>query len=150
VAVKDDKPGDESSLHVFPLVTKGGMPLSDSEKAIALAENPETYFQPVTDPSVPAVIELFDGAVILLNVPSQRTIVNKHQGGQVDIRRQKVKKTPAPNNIPNMVLKNLPQRAVSLLVQILNAITLTHHLPSVCKHAEVINILKLGKDPALP
>jgi hypothetical protein len=47
-------------------------------------------------------------------------------------------------------LKHLPQRAVSLLVLIFNAILLTHHFPSVWKHARVISILKPGKDPALP
>jgi len=47
-------------------------------------------------------------------------------------------------------LKYLPQRAVSLLVQIFNAVLLTHHFPSVWKHARVISILKPGKDPALP
>ena len=33
-----------------PLVTPGGIALSDSEKAVALADNLETEFQPVTDP----------------------------------------------------------------------------------------------------
>jgi hypothetical protein len=39
-----------------PLVTPGGIALSDPEKAEALADNLDTQFQPVTDPSVPAVI----------------------------------------------------------------------------------------------
>ena len=39
-----------------PLVTPGGITLSDSEKAETLANNLETQFQLVTDPSVPAVI----------------------------------------------------------------------------------------------
>jgi len=38
----------------------GGIALSDSAKAAALAESLETHFQPVTDPSVPAVIEMVD------------------------------------------------------------------------------------------
>ena len=38
----------------------GGMALSDSEKAEALADNLETQFQPVADPSVPAVIGMVD------------------------------------------------------------------------------------------
>ena len=46
-------------------------------------------------------------------------------------------------------MKHLPQRAVSLLVLIFNAI-LTHHFPTAWKHARVISILKPGKDPALP
>jgi hypothetical protein len=47
-------------------------------------------------------------------------------------------------------LKHLPQRAVPFLVQIFNAILLTHYFPTRWKHARVISILKLGKDPALP
>jgi len=43
-----------------PLVTLGDIALSDSEKAEALADNLETQFQPVTDPSVPLVIEMVD------------------------------------------------------------------------------------------
>ena len=40
------------------LVTPGGIALSDSENAETLADSLETQFQPVTDPSVPAVIEM--------------------------------------------------------------------------------------------
>jgi hypothetical protein len=57
IAVEDDQAGDESSYSVSPLVNPGGIALSDSEKAEALADNLDTQFQPVTDPSVPAVIE---------------------------------------------------------------------------------------------
>jgi len=48
VSVEDGQVGDESS----PLVTPGGIALSDSEKAEALADTLETQFQPVADPSV--------------------------------------------------------------------------------------------------
>ena len=47
----------------LPLVTPWGIALADSEKAEALTENLETQFQPVTDPSVPAVIEIVDVAL---------------------------------------------------------------------------------------
>ena len=46
-----------------PLVTPGGIALSDSEKAVALTDNLEAHFQPVTDPLVPAVIETVDVAL---------------------------------------------------------------------------------------
>jgi len=46
-----------------PLVTPGGITLSDSEKAEALADNLQTQFQLVTDSSVPAVIEMVDVAL---------------------------------------------------------------------------------------
>jgi hypothetical protein len=40
-----------------PLVTQGGLALSDSEKPEALADSLEAQLQPVNDPSNPAVIE---------------------------------------------------------------------------------------------
>jgi hypothetical protein len=55
--VEDDQAGDERSYSVYPLVTSRGIGLSDSEKAETLADNLETQFQPVIDPSVPAFIE---------------------------------------------------------------------------------------------
>jgi len=58
--VEDDQTGDESSYSISPLVTPGGIALSDSEKDEALADSLEILFQPVTDPSVPAVIEMVD------------------------------------------------------------------------------------------
>jgi hypothetical protein len=60
------------------------------------------------------------------------------------IRGVRVSKAPSPNGIPNRVLKHLPQRAVSVLFKIFNAI-LTHQFPTVWKHARVISILKPGK-----
>jgi len=46
-----------------PMVTTGGIALSDSEKAEALTDNLKVQFQPVTDPSFPAVIETVDVAL---------------------------------------------------------------------------------------
>jgi hypothetical protein len=57
---------------------------------------------------------------------------------------------PGPNGIPKRALKHLSRRAVSIWAQIFNAVLLTHHFPTVWKHARVISILKSGKDPALP
>jgi len=62
----------------------------------------------------------------------------------------KVDKAPGRNGIPNRALNHLPQRAVSLLVQIFNAIVPIYHFPSLWQHARVTSILKAGKDPALP
>jgi hypothetical protein len=51
--VEDDKGFEEISYSVSPLVTPGGIALSDSEKVEGFADNLETHLQPVTDPSVP-------------------------------------------------------------------------------------------------
>jgi len=88
--VDDDKAGDESSYSVSPLVTPGGVALSDSEKAEALADNLEAQFQPVTDPSVPAVIEKVDVALrsYLVSPASEPKLTTprrgsgSHQGSQ--------------------------------------------------------------------
>ena len=58
--MEDDQAADDSSYSISPLVTTGGIALSDSEKAEVLADNLHTQLQPVTDPSVPAVLEMVD------------------------------------------------------------------------------------------
>jgi len=82
--------------------------------------------------------------------PASEAKLTNPEEVQEAIRGLKVSKAPGPNGIPNRALKHLPQRAVSLLVLIFNAILVTHHFPTVWKHARVISILKPGKDPALP
>jgi hypothetical protein len=64
-----------------PLVTQEGIALSDSEKAEALADNLETHFQPVTDSSVPAVIEIVDVALrsYLLTTASEPKLITPEE-----------------------------------------------------------------------
>jgi hypothetical protein len=99
------------------LVTPGGFPLSDSEKVEALACNVLTHFQPVTDPSVLAVIQIVEVPLIsyfltLANEPKLTT----PEEFQEAISGLKVRKAPGLNGIPNRALKHHPQRAVSFLV----------------------------------
>jgi hypothetical protein len=149
--VEDDETGGEISYSSH-LVTPGGIALPESEKAEALADSLETQFQPVTDPSVPAVIEMVDVALksYLLTRASEPKLTNPEEV-QEAIRSLKISKVPGPTNgLPNRALKHLPQRAVSLLIQIFNAILFIHYFPTMWKHARVISILKPGKGPALP
>ena len=131
IAVEDDQTGDESPYSISPLVTPGGNVLSDSEKAKALTDSLETQFQPVIDPSAPTAIELDDVALrsYFLTHASEPTLTNPDEI-QDAIRGLKVNKAPGRNGIPNRALKYLPQRSVSLLVQIFNAALLTLHFPS--------------------
>jgi hypothetical protein len=46
-----------------PLQVPGGLALSHSEKAEALADSLETHFQPMNVPSYPAVIEIVNEAM---------------------------------------------------------------------------------------
>jgi len=133
------------------LVTTGGVALSDPEKAEVFADNLETQFQPVTDPSVPAVIEMYDVALRShLMSPESKPWLTNPEEVQEAIRGFKVSKAPGPNGTPHRALKHLLQRAVTLLDLTINAILITHQFPTVWKHARVISILKPGKDLALP
>jgi len=134
-----------------PLVTPGGITLSDSKKAEALADNLEAQFKPVTDPSVPVVIETVDVALgSYFLSPAGEPQLNTPDEVHEAIRGLKVRKPPGPNGLPNRALKHLPKRAVSLLAHIFNAVISTHHFPPTWKHARVISILKPWKYPAQP
>jgi hypothetical protein len=52
-----------------PLVTPGGIALSDSEKDKVLVDSLEAEFQPVNDPLEPALIEKIDGAMTAYYLP---------------------------------------------------------------------------------
>jgi len=105
----------------------------------------------MTFPSVPAVSEMVDVALksYFLTPASEPNLTN-HDEVQEAIKSIMVGKTPGPNGIPNRALKHLPQRAVSLLAQIFNAVLCNHHVPTAWKHARVISILKPEKDSPRP
>jgi hypothetical protein len=64
---------------------------------------------------------------------------------QETITGLKVSKSPGPNDTTKRTLKHLSKRAVSLLVQILNAVLRTHHFLSAWKHAGVISYSETGE-----
>jgi hypothetical protein len=147
--VEDDQAGNESSYSVFPLVIPGEIAVSATEKAEALADTRETQFQPMADPSIPAVIETVEVALkSYFEAPASEPKLTNPDEVHEAIKGLKFGKAPGPNGIPNRALKLVLQRAVFLLVQIFNAI-ITDHFP-LWEHARVISILEPGKDPALP
>jgi hypothetical protein len=99
--------------------------LSDSKK---VAESLEAQFQPVNDPSVPAVIEVVNEAMRAYSfVPASESKLTNPTEVQDAIRGLKVGKAPGPDGIPNRVLKHLPLRAFSLLIVLFNAIFRTQY-----------------------
>jgi len=85
----------------------------------------------VTNPSFLAGIEMVDVGLrsYLIAYASEHKI--NPEEVQETITGLKIGKAPNPNGIQNRALKYLPQRAVSLLVLIFNAILLIHHIPRV-------------------
>ena len=70
----------------------------------------ETQFQPVTDPSVKAVIEIVDLRLrSYLMAPASEPKLPNPEDVQEDIRALKVRMAPGPKGITNRALKHLPQ-----------------------------------------
>ena len=91
----------------------------------------------MTDPSVPAVIEMVDVALRSnFLTPASEPKLTTHDEVHKAVRGLKFSKAPDPNVIRNRALMHLPQRALSLMAQIFNAVLLTHHIPRVWKHAK--------------
>ena len=115
-----------------PLVTPGEICLSDFKKAEALSDRLEAQFQPITDPSDPAVIETVGVALRAYSYePSSEPTLTNPQEVQDAIRCVKVSKAPGPDGIPNRSLKYLPQLMILLLMAFFNAILRTQYFPPV-------------------
>jgi hypothetical protein len=133
-----------------PLQGPGGVALSDSEKAEALADSLEAQFQPVDDPSDAAFTEIFDVAMRAYeHAPASEPILTTLSEVLKVIEGLKVGKTPGPNGITNRFLRHLPKRAITFLTKVVNAV-IRRQYPPVWKHARLLPILKPRKDPTQP
>jgi len=149
VAVEDDQAGDKSSKSDSTLVTPGGIAVSKSEKAETIADTLDTTVSDGGRSFGPTVIEFFDVARrSYFQTPASEPKLTNPDEVHEAIWGLKFCKSPGLNGLSNIALKHLPQRAVSILVQIFNAI-LTHYLPSLWKRPRLTSILKPGNDPAL-
>jgi hypothetical protein len=111
----------------------------------------EAQFQPVNDPSVPAVIEVFNEAMRGYSItPANEPRLTNRLEDQEAIRGLKVGKATGPEGIPNKALKHLPLSVFPLLVVLFNAILQTQLFTAPWKHERVFSILKPGKIPAQP
>jgi hypothetical protein len=128
-----------------------GLLSEQAEIVEALEDILEAQFQPLNDLSDPAIIEMVGEALQAYSYsPASEHKLTNPAKVQDAIRGLKASKGPGPNGILNRTLKHLPQRAVSLLAAIFNAVLLAQYFPSVWKHDRIHSILKPGKDPSLP
>jgi hypothetical protein len=86
-----------------PVVTPGGIALSDPEKAEALADSLESQFQPVNDPSDPTIIEKVDEALQAYSyAPASDPKLTNTMKVQHAIRGLKVGKAPGRNGLTGL------------------------------------------------
>jgi hypothetical protein len=147
--MEDDKECGASFHPFVPLQVPGGLAVSDSEKAEALADCFDAQFQPVNDPSDPAVIEKENEAMRAFEYAhaSEPKLTSPSEVQQA-IRGLKGGKAPGPYGIPNRV--ETSERAITFLTKVFNEVLRRQYFPSVWKRARVVSILKPGKDPTLP
>jgi hypothetical protein len=129
----------------------GGLALSESEKAVALADSPEAQFQPVDNASDPAFTEVAEEPMgpYEYSPASEPTVTTPLEVLQA-IEGLKVGKAPGANGIPKRVLRHLPKHAITFLTKVFDAVLRRQYFPTVWKHARAVPILKPGKDPTLP
>jgi len=93
--------------------------------------------------------DIWHGGEGLLLDPYQRIPVNHSWRGSQSNKRSEDQQGSGADRISNRALKHFPNLAVSFFLQVLNSVLHTLHILQAWKHAQVIYILKQGKNPAL-
>ena len=107
--MEDDETCDENTYSITPLVTPGGVALSDREKAEALADSLDAQFQPVSVPSDPATLETVDVALRDYSfAPASELKLTDPDEDQEAIRGLKLGKAPGPEGILHSVSNHDP------------------------------------------
>jgi hypothetical protein len=97
-----------------PLQVPGRLALSDSEKAEALADSLEAQFQPVNDPSNPAVVEMVNEAMRAYDyAPASEPKLSSPSEVLQATKGLKVGKAPGQNGISKMVLRHKSRERTS-------------------------------------
>ena len=127
--MEDDQPRDESPYSISPWSPLGNT-LSHNPRRPKASQTIWTHVQPVTDPSVPAVIKMLDVALRSYFLsPANEPQLTTHDDVHKAIRDFKVSKAPGPNGIPSRAMKHLPTQEVSFLAHIFKSVLCSHHFP---------------------
>jgi hypothetical protein len=118
---------------------------SDQEKANLLGAHLAQVFSPhhnVPDPEITQQLQARHMSLnhVPLTLQEVRDVVHLLNN----------KKSPGPDLITPKMLKELPKKGLLTLLYIYNGILRTHYWPETLKTAEIILLLKPGKDPKAP
>jgi hypothetical protein len=105
----------------------------------------------VDDPSDPAFTEMVDVAMRAYNyAPASEPTLTTPSEVIKAIKGLKVGKAPGLKSTPNRVLRHLPNRAITILTEVFNAVLLRQYFPPARKDARVLPILNPRRTPCSP
>lgn len=143
--------------HTIPPLVKldgSGLALSLEEKANALADGFERAYTATDGLSDPETDQLVDESLRDLDQAEQTNVADIHfstpREVAVIIKRLKTNKAPGSDQIHNILLKHLPQKAIIYITKLFNACLMTGHFPQMWKAATVLPFSKPNKDKKQP
>lgn len=136
------------NISAQPIETPSGFKYCPSEKAEVLADYVTELFR---DPSINSVENDNDNIQVDFNNLEDKIIPHTTPSEvKAIIKSLSSSKSPGPDGINNLFLKNLPHKAVCHLTKIYNFVLRLQHFPIKWKHAHIIMIPKNKKNPSLP
>lgn len=130
-----------------------GLALADSEKAEAIAEVFERVHRLTENLSDDHTENLINTKYkIIKHKEAEQNTIKLVSAKELKtiIKKLKPKKAPGIDNIQNIVLKNLPKKALVQLIYIYNACLKLSYFPAPWKIAKILPFKKPGKDPTFP
>ena len=138
-----------------PTLVQDDVPISgDKDKAEALAK----YLQ-TTNTTQPNQTDFHDNVANTVNRLNDRFPIPLNKYQKLITTPEKIKKllkslpnhkAPGPDSIPNILLKNIPKKAIVQLCYIINSIIKLQYFPEQWKIAIVVPFLKPNKQPQNP
>lgn len=137
------------------LVDNGRKIFADQEKTDIIARKfSESHLLTLNDPGNPLMTQRISDEVAEMEdaqpVEVEASELTSPQEIRTVIKRLGRRKAPGVDRINNIVLKNLPRKAIVFLTYLFNACIMKQYFPKKWKHASVIAIPKPGKDPSDP
>ena len=135
-----------------PIHTATGLKYNPLEKAEAIADYlEELYMEPSENGTNLDFNTDIRHGINTIHLPTQ-TAVPYVTPSEVkkEIKSLKSSKSPGPDKISNLVLKNMPYKMICHITKIFNCALKLEYFPKCWRHAHIVTIPKNKKNPCLP
>jgi endonuclease/exonuclease/phosphatase (EEP) superfamily protein YafD len=135
-----------------PLATPAGTAHSAQEKAEAISDHFENVHKQNDHMGNPGDAQTFEAALTryLRTVPIEPIKLTTPAEIKGIIKTRHPRKAPGLDGIQNVVLQNLPKKALAYITVLFNACFLLQYFPVEWKHANILPFPKPGKDNKQP